>query len=326
MDLKNLKQHIKSLITLEESDASVISCYLNLTDKNALLRFLADKGAELNNTIPENERKDLDATFKLIRSYIDNHQREKVKGIALFYRSGSKPFFKLLQFNVPLPNQISVGPSPYVFNLIELKDVYYRFVVLLTTETSARICEVNLGEITKQVLMERSAIQRKSLKEWSKMHYQHHRKEPRDKFIDEKIKVLDKLMSRGGYAYLIIAGLAIINYINNRRQVATCLSIIIIINTIRYYADTYSATVRIKILTNNVCFMQGIALGGNGARFYITAETFTDISYISVLPESRHEDTRKRIHADGQGRVGECRLAGLAEEINCLNKTVAEQQ
>ncbi len=206
MDLKNLKQHIKSLITLQESDAPVISCYLNLTDKKALLQFLADKGAELNNSISEEERKDLDAVFKLIRSYIDNHQREKVKSIALFYRTGTKPFFKLLQFNVPLPNQISMGPSPYVFNLIELKDVYYRFVVLLTTESSARICEVNLGEITRQVLMERPSLQRKSLKEWSKMHYQHHRKEPRDRFIDEKIKVLDKLMSRGEYTYLIIAG------------------------------------------------------------------------------------------------------------------------
>ncbi len=206
MDLKNLKQHIKALIILEESDAPVISCYLNLTDKKALLKFLADKGAELNNSISDGERKDLDAVFKLIRSYIDNHQREKVKGIALFYRGGSKPFFKLLQFNVPLPNRISLGPSPYVFNLIELKDVYYRFVVLLTTESSARICEVNLGEITKQVLLERSSLQKKPLTEWSKMHYQHHRKEPRDKFIEEKIRVLDKLMSRGGYTYLIIAG------------------------------------------------------------------------------------------------------------------------
>ncbi len=206
MDTKNLRQHIRSLITLEESDAPVISCYLNLGNKEALLRFLADKGAELHNSISESDRKDLDAALKLIRSYIDNHQREKVKGIALFYRAGSKPFFKLLQFNVPLRNQISIGPAPYVFNLIELKDVYDRFVVLISTETSARICEVNLGEITKQVLMERSAMRKKPLKEWSQMHYQHHRKNLEDKFVEEKIRVLDKLMSRGGYSYLILAG------------------------------------------------------------------------------------------------------------------------
>jgi len=205
MDLKNLKQHIRTLITLEESDAPVISCYINLSDKEAVNRFLADKGAELHNAISEQERKDLDETLKLIRSY-DHPQTKRVKGIALFYRGGTKSFFKLLQFNVPLPNQISIGPAPHVYNLVELKDVYYRFVVLISTEESARILEVNLGEVTKQVWMERPDLRGQSVREWSKVHYQHHRKEITEKFINEKIKVLDKLVSRGDYAYLILAG------------------------------------------------------------------------------------------------------------------------
>lgn len=205
MDLKNLKQHIRTLITLEESDAPVISCYINLSDKEAVNKFLANKGAELHNAISEQQRKDLDEALKLIRSY-DHSQTERIKGIALFYRGGTKPFFMLLQFNVPLNNQIKIGPSPYVYNLIEFKDVYYRFVVLISTEESARILEVNLGEVTKQVWMERSDLRGQSVKEWSKVHYQHHRKEITKKFVNEKIKVLDKLMSRGDYAYLILAG------------------------------------------------------------------------------------------------------------------------
>ena len=30
MELKNLRQHIRTLVTLEETEAPVISCYLNL--------------------------------------------------------------------------------------------------------------------------------------------------------------------------------------------------------------------------------------------------------------------------------------------------------
>jgi len=216
MDIKNLKQHIRTLITLEKSNAPVISCYINLSDKAVVKQFLANKGAELHNAISEQERKDLDAALKLIRSY-DHPQTERVKGIALFYRGGTKPFFKLLQFNVPLPNQISIGPAPYVYNLVELKDVYYRFIVLISTEESARILEVNLGEVTKQVWMERPDLSPRSVQKWSKMHYQHHRKEIQEKFVDEKIRVLDKLISRGDYAYLILAGEShMTSYIKNK--------------------------------------------------------------------------------------------------------------
>jgi peptide subunit release factor 1 (eRF1) len=43
-------------------------------------------------------------------------------------------------------------------------------------------------------------------REWTKNHYQSHRRGRTQRFIKEKIKILDKLMSAGGYSHLILAG------------------------------------------------------------------------------------------------------------------------
>ena len=53
---------------------------------------------------------------------------------------------------------------------------------------------------------ERPELRKRVGREWTKEHYQNHRKERTGRFIKEKIKILEQLMSAGGYAHLILAG------------------------------------------------------------------------------------------------------------------------
>ena len=77
---------------------------------------------------------------------------------------------------------------------------------MISTEESARILEVNLGEVTEELWRERPELRQRVGREWSKEHYQNHRRNRTDQFIKEKIQLLEQLMAAGGHTHLLLAG------------------------------------------------------------------------------------------------------------------------
>jgi len=198
--LEELKTHIKVLAGLTETEAPVISCYLDLTAKNPSYR----QALELRTTLLHaNLKKEaLDA----VKQFLDHDLVDGMSGAAIFARGGKKQFFLPLQFQVSLPTWISVDTVPSIYHLVEMKDTYHRYVVLLSTRNSARIYEVNLGEVTRRLWVQHPELRKRVGREWTRLHYQNHRHERGRQFIKEKIEVLDRLMSEGGYGHLILAG------------------------------------------------------------------------------------------------------------------------
>ena len=94
----------------------------------------------------------------------------------------------------------------YIYHLVELKDTYHRYVVLISTEEMARIVEVNLGSVTEDLWQARPELRQRVGREWSREHYQNHRRNRTEKFIKEKISILERLMAAGGHSHLILAG------------------------------------------------------------------------------------------------------------------------
>ncbi len=207
MDLKKLKKHIKTLATLPETDELVISCYMTLEDcrikdSNAFEEHLQPIKKVLSGQHWQNMKDALEP----IRAYLAEKLLPDAKGIAIFSRAGEEPFFFPLQFRVPLPYWIAVDSTPNIYHLVELKDTYHRYVVLITTRESARILEVNIGSVTRELWTKRPELRKRIGREWTKMHFQKHTKERSRRFNKEKIKILNKLMSEGGHTHLILAG------------------------------------------------------------------------------------------------------------------------
>jgi hypothetical protein len=130
----------------------------------------------------------------------------RTRGLVAFARAGQNPFWLELQFEVPLPTWITMGSTPNIYHLVELKDNYDRYVVLLTTEASARIMSMNLRSITANLWQSRPELCRRARHEWSRDHFQDHRREYTKRFINEQIRTLDGLISAAGYGHLILAG------------------------------------------------------------------------------------------------------------------------
>jgi len=207
MEIKNLQKHIRTLAILEETEAPVISCYLHLEGgEKGFKDFLKERMHILSGTHTGQIRQYLDEAFCFIKDFLKIGVSPDTKGVAIFARGGPKPFFLPLQFYVLLENWISVDTTPNIYPLVELKNNYDRYVLMISTKGEARIVEVNLGQVTKQLWEKRPKLRGRVGREWTKEHYQNHRRERTNRFIREKIKVLEKIMSTGGHTQLILAG------------------------------------------------------------------------------------------------------------------------
>ena len=206
--LEELGQHITLLASVEESHAPFISAYLNLENGLASgCTALDERAAVLRHTLEGNDLVDLEEALERIKEWLASHLLPEAKGAALFVRGTFGGAFMLpLQFAVPLPNWIAIYPTPNIYHLVELKDNYHRYVILLAMPDRARILEVNLGAATTRAWINRSDLRRRVGTEWARSYYQVHQADHDDRFIHEKIAVLKQLMLAGGQTHLILAG------------------------------------------------------------------------------------------------------------------------
>lgn len=207
MDLQTLQSHIRVLACLEETEAPVISCYLNLQPGESGGRNLFESRMRLlRSAQPGVSRIAFSEALAQIRAWLCSSLADESQGAALFARGGNRPFFRALQFQVPLPTWIAIGPTPNIYHLVELKDNYHRYVVLLSTDVSVRVLGINLGAVTEEVWRTRPELRRRVGREWTRQHYIHHRSARINQFVNEQIAVVDHLMQSGGYSHLIVAG------------------------------------------------------------------------------------------------------------------------
>ena len=206
MELKELQQHIRTLVTIEESEAPMISCYLNLETSGHCAAF-EERVHLLRKTFATAEKRQVfEEAVALIEGYLALGIHPGTKGLVVFARGGAQRFFLPLQFRVPLPDWIAVNSLPNIYHLVELKDTYHRYVIMLASEGGTRILGVNLGAVTQDIWDKRPEIRQRVARAWTKEHYRSHARERTNQLIHEWIHLLEGLMLAGGYKHLILAG------------------------------------------------------------------------------------------------------------------------
>ena len=204
---EDLQAHVRVLAALPESDAPVLSCYLHIASgKRSWESRLEGRAALLRQVSTREEVRHLDAALDRIRQVLAEELDGSTRGVAAFARTGSDPFFCCLQFQAPTPNWVSLDGVPNIYHLIELKDTFDRYVVLFSTQESARIFEVHLGAVTCELWLEQPELRKRVGREWTRLHYQNHRRNRDRTFVKEKVTTLERLMSGKGYSHLVLAG------------------------------------------------------------------------------------------------------------------------
>lgn len=208
MEPKEFQRHVLTLATLPQTDAPVISCYLNLEQaRSSYRRALDERVRVLRRTLDGEPRWQFERALGQIEEYLRHDIVADTAGLAIFARSGDQPFFLPLQFSVPVPNWVVVDVAPNIYHLAELKDTYDRYVVLFCTENRARILGLNLGRVIEDVWRKVPELETRAGREWTREQYrQRRRRQQAHQFISELIRAVNQLISAGGYGHLILAG------------------------------------------------------------------------------------------------------------------------
>lgn len=207
MQLKDLEQLIATLAKLPETDAPVVSCYLNLGGAAPDWHRLSCHARHaLRSALPAAARLDFDQAMLRIEAFLRSAPLAGAAGLALFARAGDRPLFLPLWFKVPLPDSITAGSAPNIYCLAELRDNYHRYVILHSTEEGARILGVNLGSVTEEVRKSRPRLRDRTGHEWSKQNLNDHARERNHQFVLKQVRGLEQTMAGGVYRHLILTG------------------------------------------------------------------------------------------------------------------------
>ena len=207
MDTKQLSHRIRQLALIEPNDSPVVSCYLNLDQPRSNPLLEIEERAELAAmTLRGQAKHDVRDALDQIRDWANENLKHNARGTAIFSRWGDEPFFIPMQFVRPLPNLLEVDDVPHIYPLVELKDVFHRFIIVLMREDEARIIETNIGKITEALVAERKDLRWRVGREWTREHYQNHRRDRNERFLKEKIRIIDDLVTNRKHTHIILGG------------------------------------------------------------------------------------------------------------------------
>ncbi len=211
MELPRLEQYVYQLATLKQTDSPVISCYLDLSQSEARFSYDLQERAELlEKSLRGQDLIEFHEAMQAIESYLENNLDPHSKGVAFFSRAGQEPLFLALEFQVPVPNWLVTDNVPNIYHLIELKEIYHRFIIVLATDDGQRVVEVNMGRVTESVWTDYPESRQRVGSEWSKTYYQRLYSQEDGPQWSEVLSTLTQLNEAGGYKHLILAGMPVL--------------------------------------------------------------------------------------------------------------------
>jgi hypothetical protein len=177
------------------------------SDPRLFTSVFRDRVERMRRVLPEETWSEFDEAATRIENYLWEDIRPSTRGVAAFCRAGDTPFFEALQFEVPFPESlVEVDFLPVIYHLIELKDIYEGYVVVVCDEASARILEVNLGAVTEELWRKRAELRKRVGREWTRRHYQNHQRSRFNQFVKEVLGVVEERVAAGGYKHIVLAG------------------------------------------------------------------------------------------------------------------------
>ena len=147
--LSELQQLIALLASAQPSGRLVVSCYLNTSQGNAQLEaFVRERAAPQIARLPAQQRNRVEHCINLITARLAADLPPRTRGLAMFVADDKRaPVLIDMPFAVPLRNSLTIAPSPDLLPLIQLKELYGRFMIVLARPEGLQVSEVNLGDV-----------------------------------------------------------------------------------------------------------------------------------------------------------------------------------
>ena len=148
--IDELQQQIALLANLRPAGGAVVSCYLDLgQDKSMLHTFVRNRlQAELAR-FPAAQRGAFEACSDVIEAQLESEMPLRARGLAIFVAAtGKASLLSAMPFAVPFRRSLTVSKAPDLLPLVQLKELYGRFQVVLAAPEGLQLAEVNLGDVS----------------------------------------------------------------------------------------------------------------------------------------------------------------------------------
>lgn len=205
--MQSLRRHISNLATLPTTEEPTISAFLDLRQPIESVRssfWMWATSARM--TLPRRQRPAFDEAKAHIDEMLRRDWPEDVHSVAVFTRAGEFPLDVAISFQATLDLHFDVGDRPSIFPLVQLKDRFHRFVVVICSEETGRIIEVTLGAVSEEILTTKPEMANHIGRGMSREHFHHRRQENNRRFHKDQVEIITRLMARRGINHLILAG------------------------------------------------------------------------------------------------------------------------
>jgi hypothetical protein len=94
----------------------------------------------------------LEACVDVIEAQLESELPLRARGLALFAAAdGKAPLLSAMPFAVPFRRSLTVSRSPDLLPLVQLKELYGRFLIVMAEPEGLQLAEVNLGDVSVKV-------------------------------------------------------------------------------------------------------------------------------------------------------------------------------
>ena len=206
---------LRRLATLEPSGRPVLSIYLDVRPqatgeapgRRGGLTLLKGRLREIEKTLPP--RGDALESFRtdaaLVELYLEEEAPRAAQGLAIFASAGHA-LFEVVESGVLFEDQVSIGPTPDLFQLARLLDEQETAVVALVDSNTARLFVSRTGALAERGGADEDSIsfQKRSMDGWPQARYQRHI--DKHDFAGEAAVAIEDLMEQEGATRLVLAG------------------------------------------------------------------------------------------------------------------------
>lgn len=205
--MQQLRRHISALATLPECEAPLISAYFDLRQPQQVLRSALEVWSiAARHTLAKKDRPSFDQAKSEVLLMLGQAWPDDMQSLAVFARSSDPSLLLALPFQATLETQFDVSSRPVIFPLIQLKDRFHRFVLVICTEETSRIMELTLGAVTEEILTRKPDQCSRLGRQLSREHFHHRREEDTKRFVRDQVQIISNLMAQRGHNHLILAG------------------------------------------------------------------------------------------------------------------------
>jgi hypothetical protein len=205
--MQQMRRHISSLASQPATEEPFLSAYFDLRRpvEVALMEWEAWAIRERQRWSAA-QRSAFDRAKEDVARALHQPWGPGIQGVAVFARSCQHPFWLVLPFQAALEMRFMASTRPMIFPLVQLRDRFHRFLLVIATAEKSWIREVALGSVVQETVITRNVVHERDGRSMTREHKHQWLAEEARRMMREEVQVIRDMMQQRGLAHMVLAG------------------------------------------------------------------------------------------------------------------------